>query len=413
MTRSQIHRRTLSGCALLVVTFAISLGHTTAATGAGTTQPAAKPSATKPSTPAKPAPATKSAPATKAVAARKARQVVQPGTGLKGWSRRGTTDWPAADSAVIAVPIKTTILVRKTPDFSTPGLLLTAEESVSGDLGLLVVGESNGWWKVLLPVRPNETIGWVQGGTVNLKVVNERITVDLSTNRITLYIDGKVARTEDAATGTSGTPTPDGLYFVKSINPQADPGAGRGPFVLVLSAFSEVLNSFDGGQGAIGIHGTSAPGKLGQNVSHGCVRVSNETVTMFAGLIKPGVPVEIFQRSADAPKVRWATPEVARTGKQQAPPVAVVSGSGGSPADSTVAPNDSTPEATTTLLKVAAPTTVPITRATTTRISSKTTTKSSTTKPSTTKTSTTKSAPSSFEISSTIPDSLPPQIPTA
>jgi L,D-transpeptidase catalytic domain len=428
MPSSRIHRWTMSCCALLIVTCTFSLGSTNSAVGAGTTKQTTK-QTTKPATPVKSVTST-----TKAVAVRKAREVVQPGSGLKGWSRRGVTDWPASDSAVVAVPIKNTILVRKTPDLSTPGLLLTARESTYGDLGLLVVGESTGWWKVLLPVRPNETIGWVQSGTVNLRVVHERITVDLATNRITLYIDGKVARSEDAATGTSGTPTPDGLYFVKSVIPQPNPDGGRGPYVLVLSAFSEVLNSFDGGQGAIGIHGTSAPGKIGQNVSHGCVRVTNETVTLFAELINPGVPVEIYQRSSDAPKARWTTPEAVRNGKQSSAPVAVVSGSAGSagsPQDSTpgAAPNDSSPEPTTTLLKLGAPTTVPVTRvvtrATTTRtirtVAKKTSSpaansslpKISTTKISTTKISTTKTAPTSLEISSTIPDSLPPEIPTA
>ncbi len=271
---------------------------------------AAKPTATKPasarsvtaeSTVAKGS-------ATRAQAA-KAAKIVQPGKNFVGWDKRTASDWPASDSAVILEPMAQTILVRKSPNYETPGILLGSGTSVSGSLGLLVVGESAGWWKVLLPVRPNGTVGWVEASTANARLVRERIVVDLAANSLTLLVNGKVARTESVATGTSGTPTPDGLFFVKSIVPQANPAGGRGPFVLVLSAFSNVLNSFDGGQGAVGIHGTSAPGKLGQDISHGCVRTRNDTIVYFAKNLRTGTPVEIHGSAGRAPTSRWSTPE--------------------------------------------------------------------------------------------------------
>ncbi|WP_338052762.1 L,D-transpeptidase [Protofrankia coriariae] len=43
----------------------------------------------------------------------------------------------------------------------------------------------------------------------------------------------------------------------------------------------------------IGIHGTNQPNLLGQDVSHGCIRVSNETITRLARLLPLGTPVEI------------------------------------------------------------------------------------------------------------------------
>jgi lipoprotein-anchoring transpeptidase ErfK/SrfK len=269
----------------------------------------------------------------KATRAKKGGQVLQPGKPLEGWAQRGASDWPGAESALVAEPIEKTILVRKKPDFSTPGIVLSSGGSVSGELGLLIVGESNGWWKVLMPVRPNGTVGWVQQSSVRTSQVNERIVVDLSANTITLYDSGKVVRSESAATGTSGTPTPDGLFFVKAIVPQANVNAGRGPFVLVLSAFSTVLNTFDGGQGAVGIHGTGTPSKIGQKVSHGCVRVRNETIIELAEKLSPGTPVEILKRPSDAPKKRW----VRSSGTD----------SGTSPDVDT--PQDTTPSATTTV----------------------------------------------------------------
>jgi hypothetical protein len=65
--------------------------------------------------------------------------------------------------------------------------------------------------------------------------------------------------------------------------------------VFGLSGFSDVLTSFGGGEGVIGIHGTNAPGKLGSNVSHGCVRVDNVTITKMARSLPLGTPVEIIE----------------------------------------------------------------------------------------------------------------------
>lgn len=287
----------------------------------------------------------------------KAPKVIQPGKDFVGWGRRSGADWPADESAVVLEPINKTILVRQTPDFSTPGILLGSGTSVSGSLGLLVVGEADGWWKVLLPVRPNGTVGWVQSSTANARLVRERIVVDLATNTLQLMVDGKVTQTEVVATGTSGTPTPDGLFFVKSIVPQANPAGGRGPFVLVLSAFSNVLNSFDGGQGAVGIHGTSAPGKLGQDVSHGCIRTRNDTIIYFAKNLRPGTPVEIRASAKQAPTQRWATPSVVasapdgllaptRAAQTSAPPIpgGVTTTTRPTPATSTTIPDSSAVE---------------------------------------------------------------------
>jgi L,D-transpeptidase catalytic domain len=242
-----------------------------------------------------------------------AKKPINPGTPFRGWALRDATDWPSTESALIVQPLDRAIIVRQSPSASAAPVKFTAGGSVSGQLGLLTVGETAGFWKVLIPVRPNETVGWVAKDTVRTTTVTERLVVELSTNTVFLYRNAKLVATEQAATGTGGTPTPDGLFFIKSIVKQSNPNGGRGPYVLVLSAFSEVLNNFDGGSGAVGIHGTSAPGKLGQNVSHGCVRVRNETITAFAGSLQPGTPVEIVRTLADLPAQRWTTPQVSGT----------------------------------------------------------------------------------------------------
>jgi hypothetical protein len=266
-----------------------------------------KPSATTTVAPKTPVPAGKSS----AKTPKKSAKPLKPGTPFVGWAVRGRGDWPAESSALVLEPLKgsDTIVVYQKRG-SGQQIALRARQSVSGDLGLLVVGEEAGWWKVVMPVRPNGTIGWVPREEAKARITPDRVVVDLSTNSLTHFRRGQVISTQSVATGTSGTPTPSGLFFVKAIVPQKNPAGGRGPFVLVLSGFSNVLNNFEGGQGAVGIHGTSAPGKIGQNVSHGCVRVPNEYITTLAAELLPGTPVEILTKPSEAPKTRWETPAV-------------------------------------------------------------------------------------------------------
>ncbi len=70
------------------------------------------------------------------------------------------------------------------------------------------------------------------------------------------------------------------------------PGSAGGPFALVLSARSNVLQEFAGGQGQVAIHGlANLGGTPGTAISHGCVRLANRNVSWLAGRIAPGTPV--------------------------------------------------------------------------------------------------------------------------
>jgi lipoprotein-anchoring transpeptidase ErfK/SrfK len=62
---------------------------------------------------------------------------------------------------------------------------------------------------------------------------------------------------------------------------------------LGLSARSDTVTEFNGGDGIIGIHGTNNPGSIGHAASLGCVRVPNEVITEIASLVPLGTPVLI------------------------------------------------------------------------------------------------------------------------
>jgi lipoprotein-anchoring transpeptidase ErfK/SrfK len=83
------------------------------------------------------------------------------------------------------------------------------------------------------------------------------------------------------------------LFFVTDpVDLHDRPNLGYGVFALGLSGHSDVLTEFGGGDGQIAIHGTNNPGDIGNDVSHGCVRVTNDAIERLSQL-PLGTPVEI------------------------------------------------------------------------------------------------------------------------
>lgn len=80
----------------------------------------------------------------------------------------------------------------------------------------------------------------------------------------------------------------------RTIRPPQQAGAVGAPFALALSARSDVLQTFAGGPGQIGLHGlTNVGGVLGTAVSHGCVRLENGAMQWLVARVGAGVPVTI------------------------------------------------------------------------------------------------------------------------
>jgi len=95
------------------------------------------------------------------------------------------------------------------------------------------------------------------------------------------------------AVGTRSTPTPRGLYYIVELLQPSNSNGSYGPFSFGLSAHSNVLKRFAGGDGRVGLHGTNQPGLIGSDVSHGCIRLRNRAVRRLAKLLPLGTPVYI------------------------------------------------------------------------------------------------------------------------
>jgi hypothetical protein len=223
---------------------------------------------------------------------------------VTGFDRLTRADWPHPSEFVVVRPKGTSIGIWRNPGDAGPRLRFDDRRTVYGKLALLAVDRRPGFWRVALPVRPNGTTGWVREADVEAHIVVERVVVDLSAKKLRLYRGDRVVLETPVATGTGGTPTPQGLFFIKEIVPQANPKGSYGPIALGLSGFSESIKRFAGGSAIIAIHGTNAPDSIGQAASHGCVRVSNDVIALLARSISLGTPVEIVRSDQDLPAQR-------------------------------------------------------------------------------------------------------------
>lgn len=151
-----------------------------------------------------------------------------------------------------------------------------------------------GWIRVVLPTRPNGGTGWVRADTVQVTKTTFRVFIDLTSRRLRVEDDGHSVLDEPVAIGTTQNPTPKGATFVTELIENLEPGGAYGPYAFGLALHSDTLTEFNGGPGQVGVHGTNEPDKIGQAVSHGCIRLSNENVRKLVDLALPlGVPVII------------------------------------------------------------------------------------------------------------------------
>lgn len=191
------------------------------------------------------------------------------------------------------------IAIYSAPDAATPVTTLPNPWLLNDDAKLpvqqvfLVIAHQGEWLQVLLPERPNGSTGWIRAAGVRITQNRYRITVELGAHRITVYDGPNVMMQEAVAVGAPATPTPLGTYYTRVLLQAPDPNTVYGPFAYGLSGHSEVLTEFDGGDAEVGIHGNDDASVLGQSVTHGCVRMSNDGITKLSTILPLGTPVQI------------------------------------------------------------------------------------------------------------------------
>lgn len=158
---------------------------------------------------------------------------------------------------------------------------------------MVVEGPSEGWARVLLPGRPNGAEGWVRTDEMVAFVIEGRVVIDLSDRTLSYLVGDTEIITTPVGVGSESHPTPIGKFFVTDRVAMADPTSPWGPHALGLSARSDTVTEYNGGDGIIGIHGTDNPWSIGRAMSLGCLRVDNDVITRLHEVVAIGTPVEI------------------------------------------------------------------------------------------------------------------------
>lgn len=143
----------------------------------------------------------------------------------------------------------------------------------------LVKTVTDGWLEVWLPVRPNGSTAWVRTSDVTVADTRYWVNVDLTDYSLKVYDDEDMVFQTEIGVGQDEMPTPGGTYYIRELLQPPDPTGTYGPYAYGLSGFSPVLDSFNGGDAVIGIHGTDNPASIGETVSHGCIRMPNDSIT--------------------------------------------------------------------------------------------------------------------------------------
>ncbi|HEY9476948.1 MAG TPA: L,D-transpeptidase family protein [Microbacteriaceae bacterium] len=196
----------------------------------------------------------------------------------------------AASVGTAAVAKSASVAVHAAP--SGPVTTTFKNPQPSGaPLTFLVVDTHDDWLKVQLPQRPNGSTGWISATSVSQHALVYSLRVSTAKKTLALYENESLVKEFSVATGTGGTPTPHGSFYLTEL--LAPTNHGYGPYAFGLSAFSDVLSSFGGGPGQIGLHGTDDADSIGRAASHGCIRMTNADITTLAKLLPLGTPITI------------------------------------------------------------------------------------------------------------------------
>jgi lipoprotein-anchoring transpeptidase ErfK/SrfK len=134
----------------------------------------------------------------------------------------------------------------------------------------------------------------IPGQELKVNVCEFSLVVDKSQNLLFLKRDGEVFKTYTVATGKNGR-TPEGNF--KIINKLVKPTWYKAGAVVLPDNPENILGSRWLGidKAGYGIHGTTEPESLGQQVTLGCVRMANQEVEELYSIVPVGAEVTILE----------------------------------------------------------------------------------------------------------------------
>jgi len=133
---------------------------------------------------------------------------------------------------------------------------------------------------------------FAQTVTTGNDVPKRVVLVSIPDRQLAVLEEGDVIARYPVAVGAADSPSPTGEFRI--VNRVSNPTYYRPGTVIPTGKDNPVGTRWLGlSQKGYGIHGTNAPGSIGQAVSHGCIRLRNRDVERLFAIVRVGDVVEI------------------------------------------------------------------------------------------------------------------------
>lgn len=201
-------------------------------------------------------------------------------------------------ATIIGVAARKEVTARSAPDPSASVIARLPRVNQQGSPQVFdVLGDTSGtdgqsWARVLLPVRPNGTTGYIRRPEIHLLSTLYALGVSRTHLTLTLWKECREVTTYPIGIGTRETPTPTGVFYLASLLRPPDPNGVYGEYAYGLSGYSSAIKDWTWG-GLIGLHGTNDPSSVGKLSSHGCIRMRNQDIAELVKVLPLGTPIAI------------------------------------------------------------------------------------------------------------------------
>ncbi|MEX2280556.1 MAG: L,D-transpeptidase [Acidimicrobiia bacterium] len=193
----------------------------------------------------------------------------------------------------MAARAETRLPVFRTPGDARPFRVLDEQTILGTPIVVLIIRDTGDWMEVILPGRPNGETGWITDTGIERYEVQRQAVIDLTNRTLRVFDGDEIILETTVGIGAPSSPTPTGTFFVTDAVPITVPTGPWGAYAFGLSARSDTITEFNGGDGIIGIHGTTRLDSIGEARSLGCVRLANDVMLELAELLAVGSPVTI------------------------------------------------------------------------------------------------------------------------
>jgi lipoprotein-anchoring transpeptidase ErfK/SrfK len=178
--------------------------------------------------------------------------------------------------------------VRKIPT----GFAFANPTYFKNPLVFMVTEDDGDWLKVQVLARPNSQDGWIKRSDVTVSSIRTHMELNKATFHLKAFDGDTLVSETDVVIGKDSTFTPVGRFYLTEKISKPESGA-YGPWVLATSAYSEALDTFDGGLPQVAFHGTNNPSLIGTQSSNGCVRMPNAVDQILHDQMPAGTPITI------------------------------------------------------------------------------------------------------------------------